>query len=74
MGQLWVTLPAACNIGDLLCYNNTTGAFTTIAPTAALAVGTSFAQARVIYLTPAISGTQLAVVELDPNYKIPVLA
>lgn len=74
MGQLWVTLPADCNIGDLVCYNNTTGALTTIARGAHLAVGTSFAFATVIYLTPNFGAPQLAAIELDPTLPIPTLA
>ncbi len=34
MGELTVSVPAACNIGDLLTYNTTTGAIGTVAPTA----------------------------------------
>ena len=34
MGEVTVSVPAACNIGDLLTYDTTTGAIATVAPTA----------------------------------------
>ncbi len=33
MGSIWVTLPAAANIGDLVIYSNADGSLATIAPT-----------------------------------------
>lgn len=35
MGEVVVSVPAPCNIGDLLTYNTTTGAIATVAPIAA---------------------------------------
>ena len=32
MGYMVASVPAACNIGDLVCYNTTTGALSTVAP------------------------------------------
>jgi hypothetical protein len=75
MGQVVVALPGVAAIGDLVCYNNTTGVLTTIAPSANLAVGTSFAFATVTRFTPAaVNGIYLAVIELSPTLIIPVLA
>jgi hypothetical protein len=70
-GKIFVTLPAACNIGDKVVYNKTTGAISTIAPEAALATGTSFANAIVDSFTPNASGSQLAVIWVNPTYVIP---
>jgi hypothetical protein len=72
MGDLVVTLPAAAAIGDLVVYDNTTGALTTIAPGANLPVGKTFAQAKVSFFT--VSGAGLAVITLNPTWVIPVLA
>ena len=74
MGSLVVTLPAAANIGDYVVFNNTSGAISTIAPGAALPVGTTFANAVVDYFTPNASGAQLAVISINPTYVIPQLA
>lgn len=72
MGSMIVSLPAAAAIGDLVVFDNTTGALETIIPTAALPVGKSFAYAFVDYFT--VSGSGLAVITLTPTLKIPVLA
>lgn len=71
MGVVIVTLPAACNIGDYVVYNNTTGALSTITPSTPLASGTSFANAIVTNFTPSASGSQLAVITINPTYIIP---
>ena len=73
-GTIFVSLPAACAIGDKVVYDNTTGALTTIAPTANLPTGKSFAYAVVDYFTPDASGTNLAVVTITPTFTIPVPA
>lgn len=72
-GNVVVQLTAAAAIGNLLCYSNATGLLTTIARGANLAVGTSFAFGTVKYFTIS-SGTNLAVVSLNPTLPIPVLA
>lgn len=64
-GSLWVTLPAAANIGDLIVYNNTTGAIESISPTTALPSGFTFANAQVDYFTVP-SGGGLAVISITP--------
>ena len=69
MGSYWVTLPAAAAIGDLVIYDNTTGALETIAPAAALPVGKTFANAFVDYFTVTVAG--LAVITLDPLLVAP---
>ena len=74
MGVIWVTLPAACNVGDSVVFNNTTGAISTIAPGATLANGTTFANAQVYYFEPDGSGAQLAAVVVDPTFPIPQAA
>ena len=69
MGSIIVTLPAAAAIGDLVVYDNTTGALTTIAPGAALPVGKTFANAVVDYFTVTAAG--LAVITVSPALVIP---
>lgn len=69
MGRIFVTLPAAANIGDLVIYDNTTGALSTIAPGVALPVGKTFACAQVIRYT--ISGAGVAEIEIDPFIVAP---
>ena len=70
MGRLFVILPDAANIGDLVVYDNTTGALSTVAPGAGLPVGTTFAQAQVIRYT--LSAAGVAVIEIDPSLVAPV--
>lgn len=64
-GSLWVTLPAAANIGDLVIYDNTTGAISTVTPTTALPSGNTFGYAQVDYFTVP-SGGGLAVISVTP--------
>ena len=64
-GALWVTLPAAANIGDLIVYNNTTGAIESVTPSTALPSGYTFANAQVDYFTVP-SGGGLAVISITP--------
>lgn len=71
MGKLVVTLPAACAIGDFVIFDNVTGAISTISPITALPSGKTFAQAIVDYFIPNGSGSQLAVVAVNPTYVIP---
>lgn len=72
MGTYFITLGDVAAIGDLIVYDNTTGVLTSIAPTANLPVGTSFAYAKVVDRT--VAGAGLAVIEIDPTLPIPVLA
>lgn len=74
MGTIYVTVPAACAIGDYVVYDNITGAISTIAPGVALPNGKTFANARIDYFTPNASGTQMAVVSINPTYVIPQAA
>jgi len=69
MGSFYVTLPAAAAIGDLVVFNNTSGALSTIAPGAPLAAGTSFANAVVDYFTVTAAGP--AVITMTPALVIP---
>ena len=55
-GTLWVTLPNTANIGDLIVYNNTTGAIASVSPTTALPSGFSFANAQVDYFNVTVAG------------------
>lgn len=64
-GSVVVSLPASAALGDFVLYNNTTGALTTIAPTAAITAGTSPAYAFVDRFIPTTSG--LAVITLTPS-------
>jgi hypothetical protein len=66
MGRFWVTLPAACNVGDVVIFDNTTGALSTITPGTSLPGGKTAANASVFYYTPNASGSQLAAIELTP--------
>lgn len=72
MGTIIVSLPAAAAIGDLVVFDNTTGALSTISPGANLPTGTTFANAIVDYYTVTAAG--LAVISVDPTYIVPVLA
>lgn len=71
MGMITVTLPAACAIGDYVIYDNTTGALSTITPSTLLPSGKTFANAIVAYFTPDASGSQLAVIQVNPTFIIP---
>ncbi len=71
MGTIIVTLPASANIGDYVVYDTTTGAISTITPTTPLASGTAFANALVAYFTQGVSGSALAVIQVNPTYIIP---
>lgn len=68
-GHFIVTLPAAANIGDLVIFDNTTGAIATIAPAASLPSLKTFAYARVIEKT--VAGAGLGIIELNPTLHIP---
>ncbi len=72
MGRLFVTLPDAANIGDLVVYDDTTGELSTVAPGDPLPTGTTFAQAQVIRFTLTDAG--VAVIEIDPSLVAPVAA
>lgn len=83
MGSIIVSLPipalaTVINIGDLIVYNNITGALSSIAPGAALPVGFSSGYAVVDTFTPntaVATGTfGLAVIRVTATPTIPVLA
>ena len=63
MGEIVVSVPAACNIGDLLTYNTTTGAIGTLPPAGVLPAGYAFVPNAVIEKFPQ-SGAGLAVARL----------
>jgi hypothetical protein len=65
-GMMIVTLPAAANIGDYVIYDNTTGALATQAPSDTITVGYSFANAVVSQFPQSISGSGLAVINVNP--------
>jgi hypothetical protein len=66
MGIMIVTLPAAANIGDYVLFDNVTGSLSTMAPSAVLPVGTSFANAVVSQYTQVNVGSGLAVIQVIP--------
>lgn len=69
-GSVIVTLPAAAAIGDLVVFDNTTGALSTITPSTILPSGKSPAYASVDRFV--VSGAGLAVITLTPSltYKL----
>ena len=69
MGSFFVTLPASANIGDLVVYDQTTGALSTVAPNASLPSGKSWANAFVDYFT--VSGAGLGVITMNPGVGQP---
>jgi hypothetical protein len=66
MGSIVVTLPAAAAIGDVVIFNQTTGAISTITPSTALPGGSSYANAVVDYYTVPTGGG-LAVITVTPQ-------
>jgi hypothetical protein len=64
-GSIIVSLPAAANVGDLVVFDNTTGALSTIAPTAEIPSGKSPAFAFVDRFP--ITAASLAVITLQPS-------
>lgn len=64
MGTIFVTLPAAAAIGDVVIYDNTTGAISTITPGTPVPVGSSYANATVRVAT--VAGAGLAIITVDP--------
>lgn len=64
MGTFFVTLPGAANIGDIVIYDETTGALATIAPGVSLPSGKLYANAYVDVFT--LSGAGLGVITLNP--------
>jgi hypothetical protein len=71
MGIINVLLPAACNIGDYVLFNTTTGALSTVPPGTTLPGGTAFAQAIVSNFTPNAVGSQIATITVNPTYTNP---
>jgi len=72
MGTIVATITTTANIGDLVVFDNTTGALSTIAPGANLPTGKSFAYAFVDRYTVSVAG--LAVLTLNPQLTVPVPA
>jgi hypothetical protein len=68
-GSIYVTLPAAANIGDFVYYNNVTGALTSLPPATTPVTGTTFTGAFVDVYT--VTGAGLAVITVDPSVLIP---
>ena len=64
-GSIWVTLPGAAAIGDVVIFNQTTGQISTQTPSTVLAGGYSFANAVVDYFT--VAGAGLAVITVTPQ-------
>jgi hypothetical protein len=64
MGTLWVRLPTSAAIGDVVIFNNTTGALSTIEPGDALPDGYTYANANVYRYT--VAGVGLAAIQLTP--------
>lgn len=64
-GSIWVTLPGAAAIGDVVIFDQTTGQISTITPTTALPGGSSYAFAVVDYFTVTTAG--LAVITVTPQ-------
>ena len=71
MGTIIVQLPAAAAIGDYVIFDNTTGAISTIGVSTPLPSGKTFANAVVAYFTPGASGSQLAVIQVNPTLVPP---
>jgi hypothetical protein len=71
-GSIIVSLPAAAAIGDVVIFDNTTGALSTIAPGADLPANKSPAHAVVSRFT--VSGAGLAVIDVLAAPYIPVPA
>lgn len=57
MGDVVVSVTTACNIGDRLCYNTTTGALSTIAAGASAPSGSAIVPNAVIYRYPVTSAS-----------------
>lgn len=62
-GSLWVTLPNTANIGDVVIYNNTTGAISSIAPGTSVPSGNTALNAFVDVYAVTVAG--LAVITLN---------
>jgi hypothetical protein len=74
MGSFVVTLPAAAAIGDYVVYDQTTGAISTVAAGSSTpGSGKSWGNAIVDYFTPGASGSQLAVITMNPGVGIPTV-
>lgn len=64
-GSIWVTLPGAAAIGDVIIFNQTTGAISSQAPATSVPSGSTYAQAVVDYFP--VSGAGLAVITVTPQ-------
>jgi len=69
MGSIVVSLPDVAEIGDLVVYDDTTGALETISPGDVLPAGKTFANATVDYFSVTAAG--LAVITVSPALVIP---
>lgn len=65
MGDIIVTLPGAAAIGDVVIYNTTSGAISTVTPGTSPGAGNAYANAFVSYYT--VSGAGLAVITVNPT-------
>ena len=68
-GSIWVNLPNTANIGDLIVYDNTTGAIASITPSTSLGSGRTFANAVVAYQNVTVAG--LAIIAINPLLPTP---
>jgi hypothetical protein len=68
-GAMWVFLPNTANIGDLIVYDNTTGAIESISPITDLPGGKTFANATVAYYSVTVAG--LAVIQISTLLPTP---
>jgi hypothetical protein len=65
MGHIIISVPAACNIGDEVCFAQATGALLTVAPGAAAGAGnTKIASMVITRFVPDAVGVQLAVAKI----------
>jgi hypothetical protein len=65
MGDIIVTLPGAAAIGDVVIYNTTSGAISTVTPGTSPGAGNAYANAFVNYQT--VAGAGLAVITVNPT-------
>lgn len=67
-GMLAVTLPNSANIGDFIIYDNTTGELSSMAPSDIVPTGFTFANAIVSQFTQSISGSGLAIIQIETAF------
>jgi len=69
MGRIYAYVTTQGSEQDLVVFDNTTGALSTIAPNAALPSGKSFAYAKLIVTGMTTPG--LCIIEISPTFTIP---